>query len=183
MANMDENQTSTVTVGWSLVISLMRFLTFIFLLVSLIVLATDTVESVISLVFQSRPLISMLIGKLAFSFQILQSCFYFISAIAIGMAYTLLLAVLTILHAVCETPIGVRGFAYFEFYSEKVTSYLLATGAAAGLGFSAECSNKNLGIDFFNVANAAASLLLLGSFFPALSSILSSLNLTKSFKF
>nr|XP_016471250.1 PREDICTED: CASP-like protein PIMP1 [Nicotiana tabacum] len=108
---------------------------------------------------------------------------YFISAIAIGMAYTLLLAVLTILHAVCETPIGVRGFAYFEFYSEKVTSYLLATGAAAGLGFSAECSNKNLGIDFFNVANAAASLLLLGSFFPALSSILSSLNLTKSFKF
>lgn len=64
----------------------------------------------------------------------------------------------------------------------QVTSYLLATGAAAGLGFSVEY-NRNLGIDFFNVANAAASLLLLGSFFPALSSILSSLNLTKSFKF
>lgn len=149
-------------------------------------------------------------------------CSYMISAITIGMAYTLLLVVLTIFHTISASPIGGKRVAYFEFYSDKVRqiivrknekyyfnskkewqnlkyenqhiflngcnvtfqviSYLLATGAAAGLGFSVEY-NRNLGIDFFNVANAAASLLLLGSFFPALSSILSSLNLTKSFKF
>ncbi|XP_009596282.1 CASP-like protein PIMP1 [Nicotiana tabacum] len=166
-ANMDENQRSAVAVGWWLVVSLlMRFLTFIFLLVSLIVLVTDsTVESVD-----------------IFGFPVKATDFYayryMISAITIGMAYTLLLVVLTIFHTISASPIGGKRVAYFEFYSDKVISYLLATGAAAGLGFSVEY-NRNLGIDFFNVANAAASLLLLGSFFSALSSVLSSLNLPK----
>nr|XP_033509302.1 CASP-like protein PIMP1 [Nicotiana tomentosiformis] len=109
-----------------------------------------------------------------------------ISADVIGMAYTLLLAVLTISHLVKSgSPIG-SGLAYFEFYGDKVISFILATGAAAGLGLSVDFNRfLDTGKDiqnFINMANAAASLLLLGSVCSTISSFISSLNLPRRSK-
>ncbi|PHT60409.1 DnaJ protein -like protein 2, partial [Capsicum baccatum] len=110
---------------------------------------------------------------------------YMISADVIEMAYILLLFVLTIFQVKSGSPID-GGLAYFEFYGDKVILFLLATGAAAGLGLTVEY-NRLMDKDnttedtqnFINIANASASLLLLGSISSAISSVFSSLNLPK----
>lgn len=62
-------------------------------------------------------------------------------------------------------------------------SYLLATGAAAGFGFTVDVNRvpeTDLGVeDFLDKANASASLLLVGFLFSAVSSVFSSLSLPK----
>ncbi|KAH0755505.1 hypothetical protein KY290_025775 [Solanum tuberosum] len=110
---------------------------------------------------------------------------YMISADVIGMAYTLLLIVLIFFQVKSGSPID-SGLAYFEFYGDKIILFLLATGAAAGLGLTVEYNRLKDNDDttqdiqnFINIANASASVLLLGSISSAISSIISSLNLPK----
>ncbi|CAN4096079.1 unnamed protein product [Withania somnifera] len=150
-----------------------RVITFIFVLVSLIVIATDSFDA-----FDIYGFPVKVTSNDVYAYR------YIISADAIGMAYTLLLVVLTIFQVNSGNPIG-RGLAYFEFYSDKVILFLLATGAAAGLGLTVEYNRlvddditKDVQ-DFLNTANASASLLLVASIFSAISSIFSSLNLPK----
>ncbi|CAN4105873.1 unnamed protein product [Withania somnifera] len=153
----------------------LRVITLIFLLVSLIVIAIDS--------FDAFDIYGFPV-KVAFN-DVYVYC-YMISAAAIGMAYILLLVVLTIFQVNSGSPNGNTGLAYFEFYSDKVILFLLATGAAAGLGLTVEYKRliddditKDVQ-DFLNKANASASLLLLASIFSTISSVISSLNLPKS---
>ncbi|XP_033509302.2 CASP-like protein PIMP1 [Nicotiana tomentosiformis] len=181
---IDQNQTPApapavspvVGLSMSLVVSLvMRVLTFILLLISLIIIASASFDT---------------FDIYGFPITVKSNDFYgyryMISADVIGMAYTLLLAVLTISHLVKSgSPIG-SGLAYFEFYGDKVISFILATGAAAGLGLSVDFNRfLDTGKDiqnFINMANAAASLLLLGSVCSTISSFISSLNLPRRSK-
>ncbi|KAM3324746.1 CASP-like protein PIMP1 [Capsicum chacoense] len=175
---MDQNQTSSTSVVNSLILGLkplivplvIRFITFIFLLVSLIVIATNS--------FDAFDIYGFPIKVEATDIHVYR---YMISADVIGMAYILLLFVLTIFQVKSGSPID-GGLAYFEFYGDKVILFLLATGAAAGLGLTVEY-NRLMDKDnttediqnFINIANASASLLLLGS----ISYVFSSLNLPK----
>ncbi|XP_016471251.1 CASP-like protein PIMP1 [Nicotiana tabacum] len=174
---IDQNQTPApaaspvVGLSMSLVVSLvMRVLTFILLLISLIVIASAS--------FDTFDIYGFPVTIKSNDFYAYR---YMISADVIGMAYTLLLAVLTISHFIKSGSSIGSGLAYFEFYGDKVISFLLGTGAAAGLGLGVEF-NKFLdsGEDiqnFINMANAAASMLLLGSVCSTISSFISSLNL------
>ncbi|KAF3639486.1 putative ubiquitin carboxyl-terminal hydrolase 12-like [Capsicum annuum] len=195
---MDQNQTSSTSVVNPLILGLkplivplvIRFITFIFLLVSLIVIATNSfdafdiygfpikVESTDIHVYRRSQVQTLEIASD-------RNASYMISADVIGMAYILLLFVLTIFQVKSGSPID-GGLAYFEFYGDKVILFLLATGAAAGLGLTVEY-NRLMDKDnttediqnFINIANASASLLLLGSISSAISSVFSSLNLPK----
>ncbi|KAM3236729.1 CASP-like protein PIMP1 [Capsicum annuum] len=179
---MDQNQTSSTSVVNPLILGLkplivplvIRFITFIFLLVSLIVIATNS--------FDAFDIYGFPIKVESTDIHVYR---YMISADVIGMAYILLLFVLTIFQVKSGSPID-GGLAYFEFYGDKVILFLLATGAAAGLGLTVEY-NRLMDKDnttediqnFINIANASASLLLLGSISSAISSVFSSLNLPK----
>ncbi|XP_009761747.1 CASP-like protein 4D1 [Nicotiana tabacum] len=114
-----------------------RILTFFFLLISLIVLATTE------------------------DFNQISAYRYTFSAIVIGLMYTFLQTALTIFHLISGQNICGDVLAHFEFYGDKVSSHLLATGATTGYG----------------ITSAAASLLLIAFFFSAISSIFSSFNL------
>ncbi|KAM3345376.1 CASP-like protein PIMP1 [Capsicum galapagoense] len=178
---MDQNQTSSSVVN-SLILGLkplivplvIRFITFIFLLVSLIVIATNS--------FDAFDIYGFPIKVESTDIHVYR---YMISADVIGMAYILLLFVLTIFQVKSGSPID-GDLAYFEFYGDKVILFLLATGAAAGLGLTVEY-NRLMDKDnttediqnFINIANASASLPLLGSISSAISSVFSSLNLPK----
>ncbi|XP_055804985.1 CASP-like protein PIMP1 [Solanum dulcamara] len=179
---MNQNQTSSTTTISSLMIGLkplvvplvIRGITFIFLLVSLIVIATDS--------FDTFDIYGFPIKVESTDIHVYR---YMISADVIGMAYTLLLVVLTIFQVKSGSPID-SGLAYFEFYGDKIILFLLATGAAAGLGLTVEYKRLMDTDDttqqiqnFMNIANTSASLLLMGSLFSVISSFSSSLNLPK----
>ncbi|OIT30762.1 PREDICTED: CASP-like protein 4D1 [Nicotiana attenuata] len=115
-----------------------RILTFVFLLISLIVLATTE------------------------DFNQISAYRYTFSAIVIGLVYTFLQTALTIFHLISGHNICGDVLAHFEFYGDKVSSHLLATGATTGYGIT---------------SGAAATLLLIAFFFSAISSIFSSFNL------
>ncbi|XP_049354816.1 CASP-like protein PIMP1 [Solanum verrucosum] len=180
---MNQNQTSsTSTTFSSLMIGLeplvgslvMRLITFSCLLVSLIVIATNS--------FDTFNIYGLPIRVDSTDIHVYR---YMISADVIGMAYTLLLIVLIFFQVKSGSPID-SGLAYFEFYGDKIILFLLATGAAAGLGLTVEYNRikdndettQNIQ-NFINIANASASVLLLGSISSAISSIISSLNLPK----
>lgn len=63
----------------------------------------------------------------------------------------------------------------------QVISYLLATGAAAGFGLTVDLNVGNVSETdgFLNKANAAASILLIGFVFSAVSSVFSAYSLPK----
>ncbi|KAK4353394.1 hypothetical protein RND71_028912 [Anisodus tanguticus] len=179
---MNQNQTpstavSPMMIGLKPVVKplVIRAITFIFLFVSLIVITTDSFDTYDTNEF-----------PITFKSTDIYAYRYMISADAIGMAYTLLLVWLTISQVKSGSPID-SGLPYFEFYSDKVILFLLATGAAAGLGLTVEY-NRVVDIDidqelkiqnFLNIANASASLLLLGSVSSFISSVISSLNLPR----
>ncbi|KAH0676815.1 hypothetical protein KY285_024616 [Solanum tuberosum] len=152
----------------------MRLITFSFLLVSLIVIATNS--------FDAFDIYGFPIKVDSTDIHVYR---YMISADVIGMAYTFLLIVLIFFQVKSGSPID-SGLAYFEFYGDKIILFLLATGAAAGLGLTVEYNRLKDNDDttqdiqnFINIANASASVLLLGSISSAISSIISSLNLPK----
>lgn len=65
----------------------------------------------------------------------------------------------------------------------QVISYLLGTGAAAGFGLTVDAKQDlkldSIENDFFDKANVASSLLLIGFLLSAVSSVFSSYNLPK----
>ncbi|KAK4480685.1 hypothetical protein RD792_013763 [Penstemon davidsonii] len=99
------------------------------------------------------------------------------------MAYTILQIAFTIFYVSSGNRFGGDALTLFDFYGDKVLSYLLATGAAACFGLTVDL-NRDPGNDseaqgFLNKANAAASLLFIGFIFSAVSSVFSSLSLPK----
>ncbi|PIN12349.1 hypothetical protein CDL12_15049 [Handroanthus impetiginosus] len=98
----------------------------------------------------------------------------------IGMAYTLLQTAFTMFYVTTGNRFGGDGLAFLEFYGDKVFSYMLATGVGAGFGLTMYLKQNDDSVDsFLNKANSAATLLLIGFIFSAVSSFFSSLSLPK----
>lgn len=73
-----------------------------------------------------------------------------------------------------------RSLPYVWIRCIQVISYLLATGVGAAFGATIDLKEASAGADkFFNRGSAAATLLLLALLFTALSSVCSSLPLSR----
>ncbi|KAL0003077.1 hypothetical protein SO802_016858 [Lithocarpus litseifolius] len=106
---------------------------------------------------------------------------YMLATNVIGFAYTLLQIAFSIFHIIMGNHlINGDGGALLDFYGDKVISYLLATGAAAGFGVTVDLKATfdgfGLVIDksFYEKAYASASLLLLAFVCTAILSVISS---------
>ncbi|KAI5670703.1 hypothetical protein M9H77_11067 [Catharanthus roseus] len=154
------------------VISLVvRVLTFICLLISLIILATNTITT------------STDYGDVKIKFNDFYAYRYLLATTVIGLAYSLLQIAFAIFLVSTGNTVA-NGLVLFDFYADKAASYLLATGAAASFALTHYLKNQvgtssNKEDKFLNMANAAASLCLLGFLFSAISSIFSSYALPK----
>ncbi|XP_027102554.1 CASP-like protein PIMP1 [Coffea arabica] len=104
---------------------------------------------------------------------------YLVASAVVGIAFTLIQSAFDIFKVSTGNRPGGAGFYLLDFYADKVTSYLLATGAAAGFGLSVDL-NRALGndssslTDFLNKGIVAASIFLVGFVFSAVSSVFSS---------
>ncbi|PQQ09042.1 CASP-like protein 4D1 [Prunus yedoensis var. nudiflora] len=147
---------------------ILRIIAFILLLISLIVLGTNTME----------------INQSKLRFQDIYAYRYMLSTIVIGTAYSLLQLALSIQNVVS----GQDGILLLNFFGDKLISYLLASGT--GAGFAITVDTKRLTdadpvfelIDireFYDKAYASASLLLLAFCTTAMLSIISSYTLPK----
>ncbi|CAL9008026.1 unnamed protein product [Prunus brigantina] len=145
---------------------ILRILTFILLLISLIVLATNTIGS------------SDDDSKVRFTdFYAYR---YMLATIVIGIAYTLLQLVLTIFNIVRSGD----SMPFLDFFGDKFISYVLATGAAAGFGLTVDLkrlmdASEVDTLNFDDKAFASASLLLLAFVTTAILSIISAYTLPK----
>ncbi|KAK4489293.1 hypothetical protein RD792_005097 [Penstemon davidsonii] len=146
-----------------LVALIVRIVTFGGLLISVIVLATTT------------------------GFNESYAYRYMLASGVIGMAYTILQTALTLFYLSTGNRLGGDGFAFLDFFGDKVISYMLATGAAAGFGLSVDLARllqaqgnfNSTAESFLQKANVSASLLFMGFLFSAISSVFSSLSLPK----
>ncbi|XP_059309819.1 CASP-like protein PIMP1 [Lycium ferocissimum] len=149
---------------------IVRILTLICLLISLIVIATNTYTI-------STDYVDIKVKSTDF-----YAYRYLISTVVIGIAYTLLQTAFTIFFVSTGNRLGGEGLCLFDFYGDKFISNFLATGAAASFGMMQDYRRlivNDEGSKFITTANAAASLCLIGFFFSAASSILSSFALPK----
>ncbi|CAA3004028.1 CASP PIMP1 [Olea europaea subsp. europaea] len=148
-----------------------RILTFICLIISVIILATNTIKA------------SDGVNEAKLKFNHFYAYRYMLSTAVLGIAYTLIQSAFAIFHVSMGNRIGGDGLVQIEFYGDKIVSYILATGAAAGFGLSVDLNSLPVNgsdiEDFLNKANAAASLLFIGFLFSATSSVFSSLSLPK----
>ncbi|MCD7468556.1 CASP-like protein pimp1 [Datura stramonium] len=149
---------------------IVRVLTFICLLISFLVIVTNTHTT------------STDYGDVKIKFKDFYAYRYLIATVIVGMAYTLLQTAFSISLVTTGNRLGGEGFYLFDFYGDKFISYFLATGAAASFGMTQDLKQLE-GSDqlskFLNTSNAAASLCLLGFLFAAVSSVFSSYNLPK----
>ncbi|XP_010098524.2 CASP-like protein 4D1 [Morus notabilis] len=127
----------------------LRVFTIVLLLISLIVICSNTKTD------------EYTGGRI--KFQDVIAYRYMLSAIVIGTAYALLQLAFAIYNAVSNG----EGNHLFDFYGDKIASYLLATGAAAGFGVTNDMktliellSTYDFG-NFYEKAYASASLLFL----------------------
>ncbi|KAL9421904.1 hypothetical protein AB3S75_034222 [Citrus x aurantiifolia] len=140
----------------------LRVLTFVCLLVSLILLTTNKIEEDIDFetIFKVR-------------FNDIYGYRYLLATTVLGMAYTLLQIAFTriTLYSIStgNRIISGDGSVTFDFYGDKVTSYLLATGSAAAFAVTKELkrSERIEGVEdsidkFLNKGYACASLVLIG---------------------
>ncbi|XP_055802102.1 CASP-like protein PIMP1 [Solanum dulcamara] len=146
---------------------IVRVLTLVCLLISLIVIATNTHTTSLNFVDIKTKSTDFYAYR------------YLISSVVIGMAYTLLQTAFSIFFVTTGNRLGGEGLCLFDFYGDKFISYFLATGAAASFGMTQELKRISDLDKFLNTSNAAASLCLFGFFFAAASSIFSSYNLPK----
>ncbi|XP_002530846.2 CASP-like protein 4D1 [Ricinus communis] len=144
----------------------LRVLTFIFLLASLIILISDTASLVVKL------------DEVNFHFKDVISYRFMLATIVIGMAYTIMQVVFRIYHATTgKSVLSGDGNLLFEMYGDKVISYILATGVPAGFGVSVDLKPifEDLGagevVAFFDKGYASAGLLLIGFLCMAISSV------------
>ncbi|KAL8470462.1 hypothetical protein ACS0TY_033084 [Phlomoides rotata] len=163
------------TVVSPLVALIIRILTFVSLLISVVIIATTsaTVDLSVDLGLATT-------AKL--HFNDFYAYRYMLATGVLGIAYTLVQTAFTIYFVSTGNRFGGDGLALLDFYGDKVVSYILATGAGAGFGLTVDTKRGEDNSDinsFFNRASAAASLLLIGFLFSAVSSIFSSLSLPK----
>ncbi|CAK7326871.1 unnamed protein product [Dovyalis caffra] len=165
----------------------MRVFTLILLLASLIVLAKDTATF--------KNLASR--SEVTLRFKHIYAYRYMLSA---NVAYTFLQIPFAIHHvSVGKRVINNVSLLYFDFFGEKVILSLLATGVGAGLGATNDLKEnldqldvfttrigypilseiRSKGDNFFNMGFVSASLLLMGFLCTVVSSIISSLALSK----
>ncbi|XP_054804526.1 CASP-like protein 4D1 [Prosopis cineraria] len=149
---------------------LLRVLTSVCLLIALIIIAVT----------------SQTVGGAKFKFDDVHSFRYMLAIIVIGFVYTLMQASISIFSIVSRDSQFKGNSVYiFNFYADKVISYLLMSGAAAGFGASQDVhrifdDTLNLNLDdFFAKANASASLLLIAFLCSAIASIFSSYELPR----
>ncbi|CAA3002236.1 CASP PIMP1 [Olea europaea subsp. europaea] len=161
------------TVVSSFVSLVVRILTFVCLIISLILLTTATGTAS-----------NDDYGEVKIKFKHFKAFRYLCAATVIGLLYTLLQTALTVFHVSTGNRFGGDGLVYIDFYGDKVVSFILATGGAASFGMTQDFKNlidiEGLGIShFIRTTEAAASLCLLGFLFVAISSIFSSFALPK----
>ncbi|KAF8021995.1 hypothetical protein BT93_G2200 [Corymbia citriodora subsp. variegata] len=152
----------------------LRLVTLVFLVVSLVVLTTDTatLQVYVNTEVQIR-------------FRDVYAYRYMFGTIVVGAGYTIIQIART-LHRICKADqlISRDGITLFDFFADQIASYVLATGSAAGFGATKDLESL-LGFvgsafeKFFNKGYAAASLLLCAFVCAAFLSILSSFALPK----
>ncbi|CAK9308806.1 unnamed protein product [Citrullus colocynthis] len=97
------------------------------------------------------------------------------ATIVIGGAFNLLQIALALYRLLTKTD----GSLLFDFYADKVLSYVLLAGTAAALGSSIDLkANFDFLASFFDHGNAAAALLLFAFFCSVVVSVLSSFALS-----
>ncbi|KAL0456707.1 UNVERIFIED_CONTAM: CASP-like protein PIMP1 [Sesamum latifolium] len=153
---------------------IVRILTLICLLISLILLTTATATASVSDY-----------GDIKVRFKDFRAFRYLCATIVIGVAYTLVQTAFTVFQVSTGTRFGGNGLVYIDFYVDKVVSCILVTGAAASFGMTQDLNNmvdvSGLGIThFINITNAAASLCFLGFVCSFVSSVFSSFALPKT---
>ncbi|KAK7374827.1 hypothetical protein VNO80_08269 [Phaseolus coccineus] len=144
---------------------LLRVLTFVFLLIALILIAVAKTNDETG-------------DKIKFSdFYTYR---YTISTIIIGFVYNLLQMAFSIFTVVSGNRVlsGDGGYL-FDFFGDKIISYLLISGSAAGFGLTVELRRGAPSNSFTDKAHASASLLLIGFLFTAIASTFTSFALPK----
>ncbi|KAK3422474.1 CASP-like protein 4D1 [Eucalyptus grandis] len=154
----------------------LRLLTLVFLVISLVVLTTNT--STMQIYFNMEVQIR---------FRDVYAYRYMLGTMVVGTAYTLIQIAQT-LHRMCKANqlISRDGVTLFDFFADQIASYVLATGSAAGFGVTKDLKSVSDAVGlpydkFFDKGYAAASLLLFAFVCAALLSILSSFGLPKKF--
>ncbi|XP_019454443.1 PREDICTED: CASP-like protein 4D1 [Lupinus angustifolius] len=168
---MDSTPSSS-TISKSVVLVL-RVLTFVFLLIALILIAIDKgTEDTTN-------------GPIEVKFNDIHAYRYMLSTIVIGFAYNLLQLGLSIFNVVSgNRVISGDGAYFFDFFGDKIISYLILSGSASGFGVSNDLHSffkaQELPFNsFFAKANASATLLLIAFLFTSIASIFTSLALPK----
>ncbi|CAJ1841370.1 unnamed protein product [Sphenostylis stenocarpa] len=105
---------------------------------------------------------------------------YMISTIVIGFAYNLLQMTFSIFTVVSGNRVfsGYGGYL-FDFFGDKIISYLLISGSAAEFGLTVELRRVLPANPFTYKANVSASLLIIGFLFTSMASIFTSFTLPK----
>ncbi|KAK0592368.1 hypothetical protein LWI29_017934 [Acer saccharum] len=151
----------------------LRFFTIAALFASIIVLTTNSAYLEIASV------------ELKLHFKDIYAYRYMLATIVMGMAYTLLQIIFTLYYiSTGNRIITGDGSFTFDFFGDKIVSYLLATGAAAGFGATKDMKSVFQGVlgdtdKFFNKGYASASLLLIAFVCTAMLSVFSSYALPK----
>ncbi|CAN0909491.1 CASP-like protein 4D1 [Linum grandiflorum] len=155
----------------------LRILTLICLLISMVILTTNTATLQVFTNFSAAT--GPNIVGITIHFKDIYTYRYLLGATVFGMAYMLLQIVVTL----CSLAKGGNGSLLFDFYGDKVVSYILATGSAAAFGATRDMKPLFAGVGnvdkFFNKGYASASLLLLGFVCTAILSVMSSYALPK----
>ncbi|CAJ2669434.1 unnamed protein product [Trifolium pratense] len=149
------------------VLLILRVLTFAFLLIAFIILVLTKDDDA------------------DIKFKDIHAYRYMISTIVIGFAYNSLQIALSIFSVVSGNRIlnGDGGYK-FDFYGDKIISYFLLSGSAAGFGATEDLHRIFKAAEeplnsFFGKANASGSLLLFGFIATAIASIFTSFALPK----
>ncbi|XP_075492027.1 CASP-like protein 4D1 [Primulina tabacum] len=112
---------------------------------------------------------------------------YIVAVGGIGVIYTLVQIPFAIYNVAKEKRLIRNGFLQeFDFYGDKITAFLLATGVGVGFGISCEFKRAFLlsdeGKKFLNMANISTGILLAGFVSMVLLCIFSSLRWSSSNK-
>ncbi|ESQ52633.1 hypothetical protein EUTSA_v10017310mg [Eutrema salsugineum] len=157
-------------ISFRVVVLFLRVLTAVFLLITVIILSTN------SITIQSQG------NSLKFHFKDVYAYRYMFSAAIIGLVY----AVIQLFFTISELATRIKNpFNYqLDFYGDKIMSYLVATGSAAGFGVSKDLKDAIIALvaldstnpvdKFFSRGYASASMLLFAFFCLAVLSVFSS---------
>ncbi|XP_040957964.1 CASP-like protein 4D1 [Gossypium hirsutum] len=168
----------TSTISPIIITLVLKILMLVLLLASLVVLATDT--ATLSLSFYTTFVESKIHFDDVYTYR------YVLASIIMGLVYSVLQTALSLYHIATGKRLIIGDGAFLvDFYGDKVISYVLATGSAAGFGATkdlkalADVTNVDDLDDYFDKAYASASLLLFAFICAAILSVFSSYALPK----